>query len=57
MPKVPKMSLISLQYLHKSMGDEVDFFLANKHKSLVQDDSVTYGVCSQACSKYQKQQV
>ena len=33
MPKVPKISFISLQYLHKSMRDEVDFLPADKHKS------------------------
>ena len=57
MPKVPKISFISLQYLHKSMGDEVDFLPADKHKSFLQDDGITYGVHSQACSKYPKQQV
>ena len=39
------------------MGDEVDFLPADKHKSFLQDDSITYGVCSQTCSKYPKQQV
>ena len=39
------------------MGDEVDFLPADKHKSFLQDDSITLGVHSQACSKYQKQQV
>ena len=39
------------------MGDEVDFLPADKHKSLPQDDSITYGVRSQTCLKYPKQQV
>ena len=42
-PKYP----ISMKYLHKSMGDEVDFLLADKHKN----DSITLGVRSQTCPK------
>ena len=50
-----QISFISLQYLHKSMGDEVDFLPADKHKSFLQDDSITFSVPSQACPKYPKQ--
>ena len=32
-PNYPKYFCISLQYLHKSMGDEVNFLPADKHKS------------------------
>ena len=39
------------------MEDEVDFLLADKHESFLQDDSVILGVCCQSCSKYPKQQV
>ena len=39
----------SLQYLHKSMGDEVEFLSADKHKSFLQHGSITFG--------YQKQSV
>ena len=29
-----------MQYLHKIIGDEVDFLPADKHKSVLQDDSI-----------------
>ena len=32
---------MSLQYLQKNMGDEVAFLPADKHKSLLQVDSIT----------------
>ena len=48
----PKEVCISLQYLHKNMKYEVRFLAADKHKSFLQDDSITLGVCSQACPKY-----
>ena len=38
-------------------GDEVDFLPVDKHKSFLQDDSITCDVRSQACPKYPKQQV
>ena len=38
------------------MGDEVDFLPVDKHKSILQVDSTTLGVHSQACPKYTKQQ-
>ena len=39
------------------MGNEVDFLPADKYESFLQVDSITLGVCSQACPKYLKQQV
>ena len=39
------------------MRDEVDFLPGDKHKSFLQDDSITLGVRSQACPKYPKRQV
>ena len=38
------------------MGDEVDFLPADKHKSFLQDDSITLVVRSETCPKYPKQQ-
>ena len=38
------------------MGDEVDFLPVDKHKSILQVDSITLGVHSQVCPKYTKQQ-
>ena len=37
-----------MEYLRKSMGDEVDFLPANKHETFLQIDSITLGVHSQA---------
>ena len=39
------------------MGDEVDFFPANKHKRFLQDDSIALGMHRQTDPKYQKQPV
>ena len=39
------------------MEDEVDFLIADKQKSFLQDDSITLSVCSQTGPKYQKQPV
>ena len=39
------------------MGDEVDFLPADKHKSFLQDGSITLSVISQTGPKYQKQSV
>ena len=39
------------------MGDEVEFLPADKHKSFLQDGSVTLVVISQTSPKYQKQSV
>ena len=50
MPKVPKKKFIFLQYLQKSVGDEVDFLVVDKSESFLQIDSITWGVRFQACS-------
>ena len=39
------------------MGDEVEFLPVDKHKSFLQDGSITLGVISQTGSRYQKQSV
>ena len=39
------------------MGDKVEFLPADKHKSFLQDGSITLGVISQTGPKYQKQSV
>ena len=39
------------------MGDEVEFSPADKHKSFLQDGSITLRVISQTSPKYQKQSV
>ena len=39
------------------MGDKAEFLLADKHKSFLQDGSITLGVISQTSPKYQKQSV
>ena len=39
------------------MGDEVEFLPADKHKSSLQDGSITLSVCSQTGTKHEKQPV
>ena len=39
------------------MGDDVNFMLADKHKSFLQGDGIHLVVRSQVCPKYPKQQV
>ena len=39
-PKYPKQVCISLQYIDKSTGDEVDALPTDKHKRFLQDDSI-----------------
>ena len=39
------------------MGNEVEFLPADKHKSFLQDGSITLGVSSQTGPKYQQQPV
>ena len=39
------------------MGDEVEFFPADKRKSFLQDGSITLAVISQTGPKYQEQSV
>ena len=48
---------MSLQYLHESMGDKVEFLPADKHKSFLQDGSITLGVTSPTDRKDQKHSV
>ena len=48
---------MSLQYLQKNAGDEVDFLPADKHESFLQADNIFLAVRSQACSNSLKQQV
>ena len=54
MPKAPKISFISLQYHQKSMGYEIDFLPADKHRNFLQIDSIIFGVHGQACPKHPK---
>ena len=54
MPKVPKEIHIYLQYLQENVRDEADFLTSHKHESFLQVDSITLGVCSQACLKNPK---
>ena len=46
-----------MHYLHKSIGEEVEFFPADKHESFLEDGNITLGVISQTGPKYQKQSV
>ena len=39
------------------MGDEVEFLPADRHKSFLQDGSITLHIISQTGPKYQKQSV
>ena len=44
----------SLQYLKKTLKDGVDFLPADKHQRLFQVDTITVGMCDQACPNYPK---
>ena len=46
-----------MQYLQKSMGYEIDFLPAGKHKNVPQIDIIILCVHSQACPKHPKQLV
>ena len=46
-----------MQYLKKEENDEVHFWHADKHQSLLQVDTIILGVCNQACPKYAKEEV
>ena len=46
-----------MQYLQKSMGYEIDFLPAGKHKNVPQIDIIILRVHSQACPKHPKQLV
>ena len=41
-------------YLMKEVNDELYFRHADKHRSLLQVDTINLGVCNQACPKYPK---
>ena len=57
MHKVPQVICLQLlQYLHKTIRHEIDFLSADKHKSFLQNDSITLDVRSRACLKHPKQQ-
>ena len=58
MPKVPKIRSLHIFAISPEKHGEnvVDFVPAEKHKALL-GDSITLGVCSQACPKYPKQRV
>ena len=43
-----------LNISRKAWGMKMIFLSADKHKSFLQGDSATLGVCSQACSNYSK---
>ena len=45
-----------MQYLQKTLGYEIDFLPADKHKNFLQIDSITLGVHDQTCPKHPKQQ-
>ena len=39
------------------MNDEVLFWHTEKHQSLLQLDTIIFGVCNQACPKYPKYEI
>ena len=41
----------------KKVNDEIYFWHADKHRSLLRVDTITLGVCNQACPKYPKYEV
>ena len=43
-----------MQYLKKEINDEVYFWNAHKHQSLLQFDTIILSVCNQGCPKYPK---
>ena len=52
MPKVPKIKSLHLFAIYPEKhggGYEVDFLPANEPESFRQVDSITLGLCSQAC--------
>ena len=46
-----------MYYLEKEVNDEVHFWHANKHRSLLQADTIHLGMCNQVCPTYPKQEV
>ena len=47
-----KKYALSLQYLKKDLNYEVDVLHADKHKSLLQGESIVFDRFGQACLKY-----
>ena len=45
---------MSVQYLTKEVRDEVDFFHADKHQTVLQGDTIITDSHDQAFSKYSK---
>ena len=43
-----------MEFLKKEVNDEVYFWHADNHRSLLQADTITFGVCNQACLRYPK---
>ena len=43
-----------MQYLKKEVNVELYFWHADKHRSLLQVDTIILDVCNQACPKYPK---
>ena len=41
-----------MEFLKKEVNDEVYFWHTDNHRSLLQADTITFGVCNQACLKY-----
>ena len=46
--------LFKMKYLNKEVNDEVYFWHADKHRSLLQGDAINLDACNQACPKYPK---
>ena len=54
--KLMNLSTVSIDG-QLSFDKAVFFFSADKHKSFLQLDSITLGVCNQPCANYSKKQV
>ena len=48
------VGFFKMSYLKKELNYEVYFWHADKQRSLLQVDSVLFGVCDQTCLKYPK---
>ena len=56
MPQSNQNKFAYLAISPEKHGGEVDFLPADKHKNFPQVDGITFGVHSQVCPKYPKQQ-
>ena len=55
MPQVLKVRRLHIFAISsEKVGNEVDFFPADKYESVLQVNSITLGVCSQAYTNYSK---